>query len=113
MNTVYIHHKDAHSMAKAIGDLPYEIIDHGNDIQYMIFISHFVKMSVIRIPSELMEWKSIDYSNKSNYEIALIVDSELRHETVQGHLTVDDIERLITEYRYGPLLVPEELEKYV
>ena len=111
MNQIYTHHKDAHSMAKAIGNLPFEIIDHGDNIQYMIYISKSVRMSVVRIPSELMEWKNVDYSNKGNYEVALIVDGKLMHETVEGHLTTDDIGKLITEYCYGPLPIPEEMSK--
>ena len=103
MTTVYTHHKNAHAIAKAIGGLPYEIIDHGTDIQYMVWISRSVRMSIVRIPSERMEWKAIDYSDNFNYEVAIIVDGELRHETVQGGLDTDGIEKLLTEYCYGPI----------
>lgn len=42
--SVYSHHMDAHSMAKAIGGLPYEIIENKyGAIQYLVFISSSVK----------------------------------------------------------------------
>lgn len=68
-------------------------------------------MSIVRIPSELMDWKNVDYSDKGNYEIALLVDGDINDESVQGHLTTDDIEKLITEYCYGPLPTLKEMSK--
>lgn len=110
MTTPYNHHEDAIAMVKAIGNLPFELRNSSGSPQYIVRISSSVFMSIIRFPSHIDQGE-IDYSYKGNYEIALFVDNELQHQTVEGHLTTDDIERLITEYRYGPLPIPEEMSK--
>lgn len=98
MNEAYRHHKDAISMAKAIGDLPYEIIGHADgSVQYMVFITPYVKVSVIRVTSH-HDWLHIDYNNDSNYEIAIIIDGEVQHESVQGYLNTNDIGKLLLEF---------------
>ena len=102
MTTAYNHHEDAIAMVKAIGGLPFELLNSSGSPQYMVRISSSVFMSIIRFPSHIDQGE-IDYSYKGNYEIALFVDGKLQHNLVEGHLTTDDIERRITEYCYGPI----------
>ena len=95
-------------MVKAIGGLSFELFNSSGSPQYVVRISSSVLMSIIRFPSHIDQGE-IDYSYKGNYEIALFVDNELQHDLVEGHLTTDDIEKRITEYRYGPIPQQESI----